>query len=221
MPDVPITTRSTDFLARYDPTFAAILGRMRGVPPAPSGNVITVNGASFRTDQGIAPGSFATAFGSFSQTPDQVTVNGVAGRFVAGSTSQVNFIVPASISPGTATISVRAGGLELANGQAAISAVGPGIFVLNGADPSQPGAVENQDNSVNSSSNPAARASVVQIFATGYGQLSDPRKCSLPTRLLKFCLAARLHNIQDCGRSTQWRPLRRRDKFLSSLLGGI
>ena len=172
MPDVPIATRSTDFFARYDPTLAAILGRMRGVPPAPTGNVITVNGASFRIDQGIAPGSFASVFGSFSQTPDQVTVNGVAGQFVAGSTSQVNFIVPASTSPGTATISVRAGGLELANGQAAISAVGPGIFVLNGADPSQPGAVENQDYSVNSSSNPAIRGSVVQIFATGYGQLS-------------------------------------------------
>jgi uncharacterized protein (TIGR03437 family) len=172
MPDVPITTRSTDFFARYDPTFAAILGRMRGVPPAPSGNVITVNGASFRIDQGIAPGSFASAFGSFSQIPDQVTVNGVAGRFVAGSTAQVNFIVPPSISPGTATISVRGGGLELANGQTSISAVGPGIFVLNGAEPSQPGAVENQDYSVNSRSNPAAPGSVVQVFATGYGQLS-------------------------------------------------
>lgn len=172
MPDVPIATRSTDFFARYDPTFAAVLGRMRGVPPAPSGNVVTVNGASFRIDQGIAPGSFASAFGSFSQTPDQVTVDGVAGQIVAGSTSQVNFIVPASTSPGTATISVRAGGVELANGQAAISTVGPGIFVLNGSDPSQPGAVENQDYSVNSSSNPATRGSVVQIFATGYGLLS-------------------------------------------------
>jgi len=172
LPDVPIGTRSTDFFARYDPAFAAILGRISGVPPAPSGKVITVNGASFRVDQGIAPGSFASSFGSFSQTPDQVTVNGVAGQFVVGNTSQVNFIVPASISPGIATISVRAGGMELANGQATISAVGPGIFVLQSANPSQPGAVENQDYSVNSSSNPAAPGSVVQIFATGYGRLS-------------------------------------------------
>lgn len=172
MPDVPIATRSTDFFARYDPTFAAILGRMSGVPPAPSGNVITVNGASFRVDQGIAPGSFASAFGSFSQTPDEVMVNGVAGQIVAGSTSQVNFIVPASTSPGNATISVLAAGMQLAQGQASISAVGPGIFVLAGDNPSQPGAVENQDYSVNSNSNPAAQGSVVQIFATGDGQLS-------------------------------------------------
>ena len=172
MPDVPIATRSTDLFARYDPTFAAILGRMSRVPAAPSGNVITVNGASFRVDQGIAPGSFASAFGSFSQTPDEVTVNGVAGQIVAGSASQVNFIVPAATSPGNATISVLAAGMELAQGQASISAVGPGIFVLEGDNPSQPGAVENQDYSVNSNSNPAARGSVVQIFATGYGQLS-------------------------------------------------
>jgi uncharacterized protein (TIGR03437 family) len=108
----------------------------------------------------------------FSQTPDQVTVNGVAGQFVARSASQVNFIVPAATSPGNATISVLAAGMELANGQAAISAGGPGVFVLNGSDPSQPGAVENQDYSVNSNSNPAARGRVAQIFATGYGQLS-------------------------------------------------
>jgi uncharacterized protein (TIGR03437 family) len=172
MPDVSISTRSTDFFARYDPVLGAILGRVGGVPPAPSGNVITVNGASFRADQGVAPGSFASAFGSFSSTPDQVTVNGVAGQFFGGSKSQVNFVVPATISPGTATISVRAGGTELASGQATITAVGAGIFVLAGTNPSQPGAVENQDYSVNSNSNPASPGSVVQIFATGYGQLS-------------------------------------------------
>lgn len=169
MPDVAITTRSTDYFARYDPVMGAMLGRTNGAPAAPSGNVTTVNGASFRIDQGIA-GSFASAFGMFSQTPDEVTVNGVAGQFIGGSASQVNFVVPASAAAGTATISVRAGGVELASGQATISAAGPGIFVLNGAAPSQPGAVENQDYSVNGSANPAAPGSVVQIFATGYGQ---------------------------------------------------
>jgi uncharacterized protein (TIGR03437 family) len=69
---------------------------------------------------------------------------------------------------------VRAGATELANGQVTISAVGPGILVLQCADPSQPGAVENQDYSVNSAANPAAPGSVVQIFATGYGELSGP-----------------------------------------------
>jgi hypothetical protein len=102
--------------ARYDPVMGAMLGRMSGAPPAPSDGVIAVNGASFRVDQGIAPGAFASAFGAFSQIPDQVTVNGIAGQFLGGSASQVNFVVPASVLPGAATVSVRAGGQELANG---------------------------------------------------------------------------------------------------------
>jgi uncharacterized protein (TIGR03437 family) len=50
-----------------------------------------------------------------------------------------------------------------------ITAAGPGIFVLQPADPQQPGAVENQDYVVNDVSHPAAVGSVIQIFATGYG----------------------------------------------------
>jgi uncharacterized protein (TIGR03437 family) len=128
-----------------------------------------VNAASFRTDQGIAPGGIATAFGSFSQTPDQVQVNGVAGQLLGAVSSQATFVIPSSIQPGSATISVRAGGIELASGQATISAVAPAIFVLSGTDPSQPGAVENQDYSVNSGVIPAVQGSIAQIYATGYG----------------------------------------------------
>jgi uncharacterized protein (TIGR03437 family) len=131
--------------------------------------VVTVNAASFRTDQGIAPGGIATAFGSFSQTPDQVQVNGVAGQMLGAVPSQAAFVIPSSTEPGSATISVRAGGIELASGQATISAVAPAIFVLSGTDPSQPGAVENQDYSVNSGVIPAVQGSIVQIYATGYG----------------------------------------------------
>jgi uncharacterized protein (TIGR03437 family) len=173
MPDIPIATRSTDFFARYDPVFGAMLARMSVVPSTPSGNLLTVNGASFHTEQGLAAGSIASAFGRFSQIPDQVLVNGLAGDLFGANTTQANFLIPATIAPGLATISVRAGGVELARGQATITGAGPGIFVLQGIDPTQPGAVENQDYSVNSGSNPAAPGSVVQIFATGDGQFAS------------------------------------------------
>jgi uncharacterized protein (TIGR03437 family) len=169
MPDVAISTRSTDYFARYDPVLGTILGRSNGAPPAPSGNVIPVNGASFRADQGMAPGGIAAAFGSFSQTPDAVFVNGASGQLLNASASQATFVIPSSAAVGPVTVSVRAGGAELASGQATLSAVAPAIFVMNGVDPSQPGAVENQDYSVNSSAIPAAAGSVVQIYATGYG----------------------------------------------------
>ena len=168
-PDIPVAVRSTDYFARFDPVMAAILARSSGAPAAPSGNVITVNGASFRPDQGMAPGSLASAFGTFSPVPDQVLVAGVAAQVVAANASQVNFIVPGSEAPGSVAVSVRAAGRELAAGEATLTATGPGIFVAQPGDPSQPGAVENQDYSLNTRSNPAAEGSVVQIYATGYG----------------------------------------------------
>jgi uncharacterized protein (TIGR03437 family) len=171
MPDIPVSVRSTDFFARHDPIMGAILAGTSGAPVQPSGNVIAVNAASFRPDQGLAPGSFAAAFGSFAQPPDQVQMGGVGAKIVSTGSSQVNFIVPPSLAPGGVTVSVSAEGGELATGQATLTTTGPAIFLLNPADPSQPGAVENQDYSVNSSANPAAPGSVVQIFATGNGPL--------------------------------------------------
>jgi len=167
-PDIAIGLRSTDFFARHDPVMAAILARTDAAPPPPSGSAIAVNGASFRADEGLAPGSFASVFGSYSQVPDQVLVAGIPGQIVAATASQVNFLVPARAPLGPAAVSVRANGSELASGQATLTSSGPGIFVLR-PDPSQPGAVENQDASVNTSSSPAAAGSIVEIYATGNG----------------------------------------------------
>jgi uncharacterized protein (TIGR03437 family) len=173
MPDVPIQIRSTDYFARHDPVMAAILARTATPPAQPSGGVIVVNGASFRADQGIAPGSLAAAFGAFGQVPDEVQVNDEGARIVSAAASQVNFLMPASLAPGAATLSVRASGVELANGRFSISPSGPGIFVLNGADPSQPGQVANEDGSINSVTHPAKAGSVVAISATGSGPLDS------------------------------------------------
>ena len=171
LPDVPVATRSADYFARYDPVLGAILAHWPGPADAPSGPVIAVNDATFRTDEGISAGSLAAGFGAFSAVPDEVQVNGQDGQLLTASVSQVNFVVPAGAATGPAAISVRAGGSEIARGQATITAASPGVFVLNPLDPSEPGAVLNQDSTVNTSSNPATAGSVVQIFATGYGPL--------------------------------------------------
>ena len=72
--------------------------------------------------------------------------------------------------------------MEIARGQATITAASPGIFVLQPADPSQPGWVLNQDSSVNSKANPAGKGSVIQIFATGNGELDSSGQA--PVRVL-------------------------------------
>jgi uncharacterized protein (TIGR03437 family) len=178
-PDVAIPLRASDFFARHDPVMAAIVARFEGAPPAPSGGAIAVNGASFRAEQGLAPGSLASVFGNFSAVADGVFVNGQSGRVFSAGPSQVNFVVPAAVNPGRATISVRSGSSEIANGQASITAAGPGIFVAQGTDPSQPGAILNQDSSFNTAANRAARNSILQIFATGYGPLDSTGRAAV------------------------------------------
>ena len=174
-PDIAIGIRSTDFFARYDPVMGAILARTDQVAAAPSGDAIAVNGASFRADEGLVPGSYAAVFGTFGQVPDNVLVSGIAAQLVSATATQVNIVVPASTPVGNANISVRANAREVAAGQATISSAAPGLFVLT-ADPWQPGAVENEDSSVNNASNPAVVGSIVSIYATGAGPVDGSGK---------------------------------------------
>ncbi len=171
-PDVTVSNRSTDYFARHDPVLAAIIARASAPPAAPSGAAIVVNAASFRTDQGIAPGSYAAAFGAFPANVDGVFVNGTAGQIVVATPSQINFIVPPSVASGAATVSVRTGATEAATGEFTVTSPGIGLFSLS-ADPSQPGAILNQDSSVNTAASPAAQGSVVQIFGTGFAQATQ------------------------------------------------
>jgi uncharacterized protein (TIGR03437 family) len=161
-PDIPVSNRSTDYFARHDPVLAAIFARASAPPAAPTGAAIVVNGASFRTDQGIAPGSYAAAFGTFPSNVDGVSVNGTAAQLVAANTSQINFIVPAAVSAGQATISVSAGGSEVANGQFTVTPVSIGLF-----------AVLNEDSNINGTAAPALQNSTIQIFATGFAQTTQ------------------------------------------------
>jgi uncharacterized protein (TIGR03437 family) len=166
MPDIVVPAKSADFFARHDPALAAIFSRAT-IPPASSGDVITVSGASFRAEQGLAPGSIAAAFGTFPNGADELQVNGKQAQLFGASTSAVIFLVPDSTALGPATVSVRLKGTEVAHGSATITATSPGIFILDGFDPSQPGAVENPDYSVNNQNAPAHAGGFLQIYGTG------------------------------------------------------
>jgi uncharacterized protein (TIGR03437 family) len=182
-PDIAVPVSSTDFFARFDPVLAAILARWTGAPPPPSGGVTTVNAASLRAEQGLSPGSLAAALGNFPDNVDAVTVNGQAGQVVSASASRVDFVVPASATPGPAVISVQANGSEVATGQVTITAAGPGIFVSQPADPAQPGAALNEDSSSNGPSSPAASGSIVQIQVTGYNSTAQAFIGGVPAEL--------------------------------------
>jgi len=107
----------------------------------------------------VAPNEIVTFFGAgFGNEPPQLTFDGVEARVLYASDSQINAIVPAGLA-GRSESNVQ---LANANGVAqwtnTMAVAAPAIF-----------GVLNQDNSLNGNATPAARGSVVQIFATGAG----------------------------------------------------
>jgi uncharacterized protein (TIGR03437 family) len=172
-PDLPVDIRSTDYFARHDPVLAAALAHALPRRASPTGRAIVLNAASRRYETGVAPGSLASAFGDFPPGDFNVTVNGATAHLVAATHDQLNFLVPTNVSAGQATLEVRAQAELVSEGLFEVTTAGPGLFVTEPANNSQPGAVLNQDNTPNGSAAPASRGTVVQLFATGTGPLDS------------------------------------------------
>jgi uncharacterized protein (TIGR03437 family) len=104
----------------------------------------------------------------------QVLFDGRPAPMIFGSASLANVIVPYEVAnQATTTIALQFGGVTSAAWAIPVAASAPGIFTL-GSSGVGPAAVLNQDNSVNGASNPAARGSIIQIYATGEGRTSPP-----------------------------------------------
>ncbi len=157
-----------------------------------------LNGANFMTNRTLAPGLIASlcAFGSNcasgvaafgtqtavnSQSPVptllgdvQVSFNGTMAPLFYVSPGQINLYVPSNAPvSGYANVEVvqKSTGQVLAAGLAPMSSVSPGIFMQQYTGTSRQAAVVNQDNTINSQSNPAVRGHLIQIYATGQGVL--------------------------------------------------
>ncbi len=155
--------------------------------------ISALNGASFAADKPyIAPGMIASlfplnktnSFGGSTATNSaatwpttlgglQVTFNGAPAPLDFVGPSQVNFQVPnGAPSSGNADVEVVqvSTGQVLGSGSLVMQPVSPGVFICDTSNGQfRQACVLNQDNSVNSGANPAARGSVLQIFATGVG----------------------------------------------------
>ena len=149
-----------------------------------------VSGASYATT-GFAPGTIATIFGTllgpqtgvaFSVNSEgtvdstlsgvSVTVGGLAAIPLYVTAGQVNIILPFALgTAGQAPLTVTYNNLTTAQFNIPLVPADVQIFTAN-ASGSGPGSMLNQDYSVNTSSNPAAPGSVVQIFGTGGGVLT-------------------------------------------------
>jgi len=102
----------------------------------------------------------------------QVNFNGTPAPLFYVSPAQINFYVPSNApASGNANIEVvqKSTGQVLAAGLATMSGSSPGIFMQQYTGTTRQAAVLNQDNSANSSNNPAVRGHLIQIYATGQG----------------------------------------------------
>ena len=125
-----------------------------------------VNAASFTS--GIAPGGIMAIFGVGLAGPGASTAvdfDGESASVLSASPFQVNAIVPPDLAPGTHTLRITSA-YGTAQQTVTVSTVAPAIFLVGSP---AVGAVTNQDNSLNSPSNPLVRGQTLVVYATGLG----------------------------------------------------
>jgi uncharacterized protein (TIGR03437 family) len=171
---------------------AAYSGGAKILPPAPAFSAKgVVNGASFM-GYGVTPGEIVSIFGTglgpaagvsggidpitgglaASVGGVTVTFNGAPAPLFYAGQNQLNVQVPFEVAgQAGANISVRYQASVSSLVNVPVTSASAGIFQLPG---STQGVILNQDNTVNSPSNPAARGSVVQVYATGQGAVQPP-----------------------------------------------
>jgi len=117
------------------------------------------NAADFRAEP-VPPGSLASVFGSnLGGQNVSVTFNSIPAKLLYTGAKQINLQIPPSLAgQSSAQMIVTADGPSSAPFTVPLTAVQPAIF--------SPG-VLNQDNSINSTANPAKLGSVLQVFLTG------------------------------------------------------
>jgi uncharacterized protein (TIGR03437 family) len=157
--------------------------------PPPVGLHAMVNAASF-VGGSIAPGEIVTLFGtsigpaalaglqldgdSVATTLEgtRVLFDGEAAPLIYASTGQTSAIVPYSVS-GKALVEVQVeyNGQRSQSVQATVVPAKPALFTLNSSGRG-PGAILNEDGSVNTQGMPAAQGSVIILYGTGGGAVT-------------------------------------------------
>lgn len=124
---------------------------------------------------GIGPATLAggtlTTAGAFSTTAGntQVTFDGVAAPVIYASATQTSVMVPYGVSGRTVTtVRISYQGVQSNPLIYNVTTTAPGIYTQNSSG-TGPGAILNQDYSINGPTKPAATGSVVAVYMTGEG----------------------------------------------------
>jgi uncharacterized protein (TIGR03437 family) len=166
------------FIARFGGAISTV--SITGISNAASyvGGGIAPGEAVYISGKSIGPATLATAQldskGNISSlvAGTQFLFNNVPAPIVYVSATQSSVIVPYEVStaPTVSVVAVYNGTQSPPFTMSVVPAV-PGIFSANSSGTGT-GAILNQDQSYNSTQNPAARGSIVALFVTGEGQTS-------------------------------------------------
>jgi|SRR5579871_1552854 len=118
----------------------------------------------------------ASGFVSSNLNGLRVTFDGKAAPLIYTASGQTNLIVPYEVAGKTSTVmqityASPAGTLQPTAWTLPVVAAAPAVFAIDATGTGQ-GSIVNQDGTVNGAANPAARGSIVSIYATGEGQTS-------------------------------------------------
>jgi uncharacterized protein (TIGR03437 family) len=165
-------------------TLVCLAVLLLSIPLCAQSTVAVVNAASFEPQFPVAPGAWATAFGNFASVgvsntsatsvpfPTtlggvQVFVNNVAAPMNFAGAGQINFLVPRETPVGRQPFRITVSGMATFEGTVQVFNISPGLLSVNPGDATKPGAVLNQDGTVNTQQNRAGRGEVVQIYGVG------------------------------------------------------
>lgn len=196
-----------------------VLGALGSLLQVPGGQVQGVavfgvaSSASGPVKAYVAPGEFVSLYGSL-LGPDpgvgatldsegrvatqlagvQVLFNGIAAPLLYAGRGQINALVPYGIAVGvSANVQLTTAAGNSASVSLYVRPAQPEVFNIRGS-----ALALNQDNSANSEQNPAARGSIVTIYASGTGLLYNPRPDGListgPSSLPVLPVAVFLNN---------------------------
>jgi uncharacterized protein (TIGR03437 family) len=139
--------------------------------PVAPGEMVTLLGA------GIGPALPQQPAGSPTSTVldgTSVLFAGTPAPLLYGAPNQLNAIAPYGLYEHTsAQVLVTQRGQAVAGLILPVTDAAPAIFTQDGSSVGQ-GAIVNQDQALNSPSNPASKGSVISLFATGTGQTDPP-----------------------------------------------
>lgn len=186
--------RDTDTVTMVDTAARAVvkvIGPLTG-PATRIGSWNVVNAASFLAGP-VAPGEMVTIFGTDIGPPaltvlqldatgrvsselakTRVLFDDAPAPMIYAYADQVSAVVPYSVAgrPGT-RLKIVCADEETNTIILPVRESAPGLFTAD-ASGKGPGAILNQDGSLNSPANPASRGSVVVLFGTGEGQTEPP-----------------------------------------------